>query len=68
MARTDPQLNLRLPGPLKAGIEDAARVNNRTITAEVVDRLNRSFAVPSQGLSEQDISRIADAVALRLAR
>ena len=44
MARNDPQINLRLPITLKEQIEDAAATNNRTITAEVVARLQGSFA------------------------
>lgn len=37
-------MNLRLPIALKEQIEDAAVSNNRTITAEVVARLQDSFA------------------------
>jgi hypothetical protein len=44
MARNDPQLNLRLPAELKQQLEVAAKVNNRTVTAETVARLQRTFA------------------------
>ena len=44
MASNDPQINLRLLITLKEQIEDAAASNNRTITAEVVVRLQDSFA------------------------
>jgi hypothetical protein len=50
MARNDPQLNLRLPAALKQQIEEAAKANNRTVTAETVARLQRTFANAS-GLS-----------------
>lgn len=43
MARNDPQMNLRVPMELKEKIEKAALDNGRTITAEAVYRLERSF-------------------------
>lgn len=43
MARTDPQMNLRVPMELKENIEKAALDNGRTITAEAVYRLEKSF-------------------------
>ncbi|MDN4052880.1 Arc family DNA-binding protein [Massilia sp. YIM B02763] len=43
MARTDPQLNLRLPASLKARLEAAAAESKRTVTAEAVERLEGSF-------------------------
>jgi hypothetical protein len=43
MAREDPQLKLRLPADLKEKIEAAATAGSRTINAEVVARLQRSF-------------------------
>lgn len=43
MARTDPQLNLRLPADLKDMLEEASKTNNRTLTSETVDRLIASF-------------------------
>lgn len=46
MARTDPQLNLRLPADLKEKLEEAATTNNRTLTSETVDRLVASFEQP----------------------
>lgn len=45
MARTDPQLNLRLPAPLKDKLDEAAETNNRSLTAEVVERLTASFSL-----------------------
>lgn len=50
MARNDPQLNLRLPAALKHQLEEAAKANKRTVTAETVARLQQTFADAS-GLS-----------------
>ncbi|QJE00666.1 Arc family DNA-binding protein [Massilia forsythiae] len=44
MSRKDPQLNLRLPADLKNMLEDAAEANNRSVTAETVERLRASFS------------------------
>ncbi len=46
MARNDPQMNLRVPVELKEKIEKAAFDNNRTITAEAISRLEKSFENP----------------------
>lgn len=43
MARTDPQINLRVPADLKKKIELIAVENSRSINAEVVQRLEQSF-------------------------
>lgn len=43
MARTDPQLNFRIPADLKARLETAAEKNQRTLTGELVARLEASF-------------------------
>lgn len=48
MARQDPHFRLRIPEVLKDQIEAAARTNARSITAEIVDRLERSFALASK--------------------
>lgn len=55
MARNDPQINLRLPTTLKKQIEDAAASNNRTITAEVVARLQDSFVPNLLGMAWPDL-------------
>ena len=39
MARNDPQVNFRIPADLKARLEAEALANNRTLTAELVARL-----------------------------
>lgn len=43
MARTDPQVNFRIPAELKAKLEQAAHENGRSITNELVARLEASF-------------------------
>lgn len=43
MARTDPQVNFRLPHDLRNQLRDAAINNNRTLTSEIVARLQQSF-------------------------
>lgn len=54
MSRTDPQFNLRIPAPLKAQVEEAAKHNKRSATAEIIARLEESFS--------SDIHRIIRAV------
>lgn len=39
MARSDPQLKLRLPADLKAWVEEAAAQNQRSVNAEIVHLL-----------------------------
>lgn len=46
MARDDPQINIRMPAALKAGLEEAASANNRSVTAEIVARLEQSMIGP----------------------
>lgn len=42
MARTDLQINFRIPAALKERLEESARANSRSLTAELVARLNNS--------------------------
>lgn len=42
--QTDPQFKLRLTPELKGWIEKAAEANSRTMNAEILDRLQSSFA------------------------
>ena len=44
MARNEPQVNLRMPPVLKSTLEQRAKENNRSLTAEVSARLERSLA------------------------
>lgn len=43
MARTDPQVNIRLPADLKDRIDKAALESKRSMNAEIVARLERTF-------------------------
>ncbi|CNI02408.1 Rha family transcriptional regulator [Yersinia frederiksenii] len=43
MSREDPQLRIRLPIELKEKIEESAKTNNRSMNAEIVQRLDMSF-------------------------
>lgn len=43
MARTDPQINLRIPADLKDALDAEAVKNKRSLTAEVVARLEASL-------------------------
>jgi|GEM_PF-1183348 len=45
MSRSDPQVNFRIPAELKARLEAAAAINKRSITAELVDRLEETFEI-----------------------
>ncbi|WP_454917305.1 Arc family DNA-binding protein [Xanthobacter sediminis] len=49
MARDDPHFRLRFPNDLRAKVEAAARVNKRSMTAEIIHRLELSFAADEWG-------------------
>lgn len=57
MARTDPQLNIRCPQELRDKLEQAANNKKRSLTSEVVSRLEESFEPslpPSFGLEQME--------------
>jgi len=65
----DPQFKLRLPNALKARLEGAAKKADRTLTAEILNRLENSFPIPSaSGLPEIDQSDASMAELLRAFR
>lgn len=43
MARTDPQVNFRMPADLKDRLESAAKKHGRSVTQEIIQRLEHSF-------------------------
>lgn len=45
MAKEDPYFRLRVPEHLKAQIEKSAAANNRSMTAEIISRLERSYLI-----------------------
>ena len=51
MARSDPQLNIRIPEQLKARVETAARESGRSVTAEILARLQQTFEPASSPTS-----------------
>ena len=59
MAQEYSQVNFRIPTKLKEKIEDASLVNNRSITSELVDRLEKSF----EPYANNSASEIAEAAA-----
>ncbi|MDP3978329.1 MAG: Arc family DNA-binding protein [Pseudomonas sp.] len=44
MTKPDLQVNFRMPADLKARLENASKENHRSLTSEVVARLEASFA------------------------
>lgn len=54
MARTDPQVNVRLPAQLKASLDEAALKAGRSLTAEIVFRLYSSFNEQRSSREETD--------------
>jgi len=54
MARNEPQISLRIPPQLKQLLDDSAWSNRRSLTAEVVDRLARSFELDQSGQVVKD--------------
>ncbi len=70
MARDDPKFIVRLPSELKERLQDAAREGKRSMNAEIVERLQGSFAdviavgVPrGRPLTEAQAVAIAEAAA-----
>jgi hypothetical protein len=46
MSRTDVQVKFRIPPSLKPKLEKAAAANKRSLSMEIVARLERSFGFP----------------------
>lgn len=57
MSRNDPQFNLRIPETLRDLVMVAAKQNKRSATAEILDRLERSFTEPDM-LGVSDLERM----------
>lgn len=64
MARSDPQVNIRMPQELKDRLEMASTETNRSLNGEIVARLEESFEdrAGSVDLSEKSLSKIEDRV------
>ena len=65
MARSDPQMNFRIPAELKEQLELAAKDNNRSLTAELINRLDASLNAVSYD-SNKDIHAKLDNIYLEL--
>lgn len=55
MKQTDPQLKLRVPPRLMEQIRKAADAGRRTLSAEIVGRLERSFDLSTPTPAMQDV-------------
>lgn len=59
-SQNDPQFKLRLPAELKTWIDAQARLNNRSINAEIVARLEASFNPPQRASNEENLAGLVD--------
>ncbi|MBD2786562.1 Arc family DNA-binding protein [Xenorhabdus sp. DI] len=59
MSREDPQLRVRIPAELKETLEQKAKENKRTLTAEIVDRLEETTVQDSVIGNSDGFGRIA---------
>lgn len=61
MSREDPQFKLRLPADLKAKLDQRAKMNGRSINAELVQIVQEAIAKPSPVSGYRDeAERLAD--------
>ena len=61
MARTDPQINFRLPKQLKDKIEQSAKDNGRSVTQEVIAAIEQGYARQNEPVQTTDLLKaIAD--------
>jgi hypothetical protein len=56
MSRFDPQFKLRMPTALRAQVEQSAKAARRSLNAEIVIRLESSFAQVAPSTNEQERS------------
>jgi hypothetical protein len=56
MSRTDQQFKLRMPAALRAQVEQSAWAARRSLNAEIVLRLESSFAQVAPSANEQERS------------
>ena len=69
MARDEPQINLRIPDDLKDRLDHASTTNTRSLTAEVVARLEESFTAGAAApIDEHTLDLFADTVAGKVVR
>lgn len=64
MTKKDVQVNFRMPEALKAELEIASKANNRSLTAEIVSRLEDSFTA----ISAEEFKKLKGQVAFNEGR
>lgn len=57
MSRQDPQFKLRMTEELRDQIAEAAKASNRSMNAEIIARLEQSFAIADSPEKEFHLSR-----------
>ncbi|ARL55947.1 Arc family DNA-binding protein [Burkholderia pseudomallei] len=66
MARDDPQINLRIPAALKERLDEVSAQNKRSLTAEVVARLEASLesaeSAPRPSVDDRTLDLFAEKV------
>ena len=63
MSRDISPFGVRMPVDLKAKIDQAAKQNGRSLNAEIVDRLQRSFyEISAPGLTDEQLLKVRDEV------
>ncbi len=62
MAREDLHFRLRIPEALKQKIEEASRKNRRSMTAEIVQRLETTFETAEASVDEVQSWELPDGV------
>ena len=55
--QTDPQFKLRMPQSLKDDLEAAVESSGRTLNAEIIWRLEQSFAVVEAGMTDEAVGK-----------
>lgn len=58
MSNPDIQFKLRLPAEIKARLEEAAEVGGRSLSAEIVYRLEQSFSHPQGPVGRELVSEV----------
>lgn len=58
VTRESDKFMLRLPDGVRDRIAEAAKANNRSMNAELVSRIDRSFATEAGGVSEELLATI----------
>lgn len=66
MARSDPQLNFRIPVELRDKLEAAARENNRSLTGELIARLHQSFDTRDTDLAQDTASAMLKSLSMTI--